>query len=144
MTRVMIEELSQFSEADATAMEALMQCLSPASHCTTEQLQKALGEPATHIYVVREAGGIVAAATLIVCRTPELTFGAVEAVAVLPTLRGRGLGRRLLEHIIEQAPRYGCRKLHLTSRPARVAANALYRSLGFTLHDTNCYEKVLH
>lgn len=140
----MISELSSYSAAEAAAMEALMQCLSPTSHCSAAQMEAAAGDPSTHIYVAREEGAIVATATLVVCRTPERTFGEVEAVAVLPAWRGRGLGRRLMEHIIAEAPRLGCGSLHLTSRPARVAANELYRCLGFCLRETNCYEKVLN
>ncbi len=140
----MISELTTFSAAEAAAMEALMQCLSPTSHCSAAQLEAAAGDAATHIYVMREAGAIVATATLCVCRTPEMTLGAVEAVAVLPSCRGRGYGRLLMEHLIAQARLLECDKLHLTSRPSRIAANSLYRSLDFSLRETNCYEKVLN
>jgi ribosomal protein S18 acetylase RimI-like enzyme len=67
----------------------------------------------------------------------------VEDVVVDETLRGRSLGRRLVEHAIEYASRCGKVTLMLTSRPSREAANALYRSSGFSLKETNVYKKDL-
>ena len=59
---------------------------------------------------------------------------------VAQTHRGQGLGRKLLEAIIDFAGNeLGDVDLHLTSRPQRVAANALYQSLGFERRETNFY-----
>ena len=59
---------------------------------------------------------------------------------VAQTHRGQGLGRKLLEAIIDYAGNeLGDVDLHLTSRPQRVAANALYQSLGFERRETNFY-----
>ena len=61
-------------------------------------------------------------------------------VIVDSSLRGQGLGRLLLEHVIDFARQeLGNVDLHLTSRPERVAANELYRSLGFEKRETNAY-----
>jgi ribosomal protein S18 acetylase RimI-like enzyme len=48
-----------------------------------------------------------------------------------------------VEHAIEYASRCGKVTLMLTSRPSREAANALYRSSGFSLKETNVYKKDL-
>lgn len=63
----------------------------------------------------------------------------IEDVVVDNSMRGRSLGRRLVEYAIERAREMGG-TLMLTSKPARVAANALYRSAGFEPKETNVYK----
>ncbi len=46
--------------------------------------------------------------------------------------RGRGLGARILEHLMRCAAREGARVMYLEVRPSNVAAIALYRRAGFT------------
>ena len=76
------------------------------------------------------------------CRFYETSPGTVVLgrVVVLPEYRGQHLGRRMIEYVIEYA-RQELRPvdLFLTSRPQRVAANALYQSLGFRQKMTNVY-----
>jgi len=55
----------------------------------------------------------------------------VTNVAVRPDLRGMGLGRLLLEKLIERAVFQGARKMTLEVRVSNVAALFLYESLGF-------------
>nr|WP_199067913.1 N-acetyltransferase [Chromobacterium sp. ASV5] len=55
----------------------------------------------------------------------------VLSLALLPHCRGRGMGRRLLEHLLaRQAPR--AERILLTVDPSNPAA-ALYRQLGFVV-----------
>ncbi|HKK42083.1 MAG TPA: GNAT family N-acetyltransferase [Bacteroidales bacterium] len=63
----------------------------------------------------------------------------IEDVIVDNSLRGRGIGRDLVLHAIEYAGKAGAKSVELTSRPARVEANKLYRKLGFVLRETNMY-----
>ena len=53
--------------------------------------------------------------------------------------RGKGLGRRLIRAAKDLAAEHRAITLHLTSRPERVAANALYVSEGFERRETNVY-----
>jgi len=46
--------------------------------------------------------------------------------------RGKGVGRRLLEHLIEQARHLGYHKLMLSTFPFNATGVALYERLGFT------------
>jgi phosphinothricin acetyltransferase len=46
--------------------------------------------------------------------------------------RGKGLGRRLLEHLIEQARVLGYHKMMLSTFPFNATGVALYERLGFT------------
>ena len=63
----------------------------------------------------------------------------IEDVVVDGAMRGRSLGRRLVERAVEYARTLGPGTLMLTSRPSREAANALYRSCGFSFKETNNY-----
>ena len=68
----------------------------------------------------------------------------IEDVVVLSSFRGQGLGRQLMEHLIDYARRELVSvDMYLTSKPSRVAANALYRALGFTPKETNVYKMSL-
>ena len=64
----------------------------------------------------------------------------MEDVVVNSAFRGQHIGRKLMDFIIDFARReLGDVDLHLTSRPQRVAANNLYRSVGFQQRETNVY-----
>jgi ribosomal protein S18 acetylase RimI-like enzyme len=58
-------------------------------------------------------------------------------------LRGLGLGRKLVSHAINYCKEQGVHTLYLTSKPKRIAANALYQSLGFEQKETNLYRMAL-
>lgn len=121
-------------------MDELMHELSASSFCGEEKMGRMMEDENCHLYVARSEGRIVACGCLCVAHTPERTLGFVESVVVKSDCRGRHLGRRIMEHLINEAKRLGVQRLHLTSRPSRVAANALYQSLGFEQHETNCYK----
>jgi len=55
----------------------------------------------------------------------------INNIAIAPELRGAGLGRRLLEAVVEEATREGCEKAELEVRPSNIAALKLYRRHGF-------------
>lgn len=55
----------------------------------------------------------------------------ISKMAVSPHLRGRGIGRRLLEHAIAQARSIGARSLFLGSNTRLKDAVHLYESVGF-------------
>jgi GNAT superfamily N-acetyltransferase len=55
----------------------------------------------------------------------------VESVRVRSDLRGRGLGRELMEHVIELARARGAARVELTTNAKRVRAQEFYAELGF-------------
>jgi putative acetyltransferase len=54
---------------------------------------------------------------------------------LLPAARGRGLGRRLLQHCLDAARARGFRRCHLETMGAMEAAQQLYLRAGFTRLD---------
>jgi GNAT superfamily N-acetyltransferase len=56
----------------------------------------------------------------------------LEELYVAPAMRGRGLGRALLEATMAEARRAGAARIELGTEEGDVAARALYESAGFT------------
>lgn len=92
------------------------------------------------LYVAKLEGKIVGMVTLSCYPTiGGFTKAWLEDVAVTAEFQGKGIGRGLLEYAINQTKNMKIKYLNLTSRPARKAANHLYKKLGFELVKTNVY-----
>lgn len=63
----------------------------------------------------------------------------IEDMIVDEAFRGKGLGRKILKDLIQWAKEQGVEVIELITNPRRVAANELYKSEGFKLHETNHY-----
>jgi ribosomal protein S18 acetylase RimI-like enzyme len=104
-------------------------------------LAERLRNEATCVLVAeQDDGDAVGAATL--CFVSTLTQGVVahvEDVVVTSASRGQGVGRLLMAAVRAEAERRGAAYIDLTSRPARVASNRLYASVGYRLRETNAY-----
>lgn len=93
-----------------------------------------------HVLVAERDGVVIGTATLSLLMTLwKGVVGHVDDVVVDGAARGEGIGRRLMEKLHQEAALLGVTHLDLTSRPAREAANALYRSLGYEKRHTNVY-----
>lgn len=86
---------------------------------------------------------VVGMLTLNTCMSPTGKRGWIEDVVVDEAYRGKALGRKLVDYAIGLARERGIQVLMLTSKPKRVAANALYRSVGFESKETNVYKMQL-
>lgn len=134
-----VEELVSYTLTDVKDLDQLMHELSSTSYCNEAKLDAIVADENSHAYVIREDGHIVAAGTLCVIHTLEFTNACIESVVVSSSQRGKGLGRLLVEHIINEAKRMNVHSIHLTSNPKRVVANNLYQRMGFVKYETNCY-----
>jgi ribosomal protein S18 acetylase RimI-like enzyme len=104
------------------------------------ELEEMLASPCTTVLLARdEADRIVGTLTLVVFRIPTAVRAWIEDVVVDDVARGRGAGLELVEAALKMARRAGARTVDLTSRPSRMAANRLYRRLGFETRSTNIY-----
>ncbi len=83
---------------------------------------------AGNLCLVGELDGI-----LIACAVLQMAAGEAEllTMAVLPALRRHGLGRQLLNELIERASAYSAAAIWLEVRVSNTAATALYRAAGF-------------
>lgn len=108
---------------------------------TSDMLLQTLASPASHFFaILGDDGHIIGCATLCVFDSPTGRKASVEDVVVSSSFRGRGLGGLLMRHVIDFAKtELHDVDVHLTSRPQRVAANQLYRQLGFRKRETNAY-----
>lgn len=83
---------------------------------------------AYHCRVVERAGTIVGYAVMATAAGEAHVLN----LCVDPGARRRGLGRALLEHLVEEAAAAGARTMLLEVRPSNAAAIALYRQAGFS------------
>ena len=85
----------------------------------------------------------MATGTLCIKHTLEFAIADIESVVVSSKCRGRGYGKELMMAMVEAAKKMNVHHIQLTSNPTRVAANQLYRELGFERYETNCYKLLL-
>ena len=95
-----------------------------------------LRTPNLTTYVAETGGEVVGTTSLLLM--PHLTYDChpsafIEAMVVAPGHRRRGVGRMLMERVLDDALRAGVRKVQLLShkRHAEDGAHAFYRSLRF-------------
>lgn len=136
---MVIREIDSFTDAQLADLGVLMNQLSDHVVLTRAGLSEMLRGEGNHLYVVLDGERIVGCASLCLFISPTGRKASVEDVVVLADYRGQHLGKQLVEYMLNDAKRFAPIKLQLTSRPSRVAANHLYRSVGFQLRETNCY-----
>ena len=138
---VEIIELKEASEKALAEINNLIHQLSPRlPDCSMELLQKIVKSENHELWTVSEEGIIVGMATLAMVVIPEGERAQIEDVVVDESQRGKGLGQKLTEKLIERARARKAGKITLSSRAERVAANGLYQKLGFTQRPTNVYQ----
>ncbi|HEY0710407.1 MAG TPA: GNAT family N-acetyltransferase [Polyangia bacterium] len=118
----------------------LPQLTDPPPRLTLADLEAMIAAPGTFVLVARDADHrIVGSVTLLCHRIPSGFRGRIESLVVDEGARGKGVGRALCLAAIEHATRVGVTMVDLTSSHSRVAANALYQSLGFERRASNVY-----
>lgn len=97
--------------------------------------REVLSDPQTHILspggriLMAEADGEpIGCCALVVIAPGEFELA---KMTVSETVRGRGIGRRLLQFAIDEARRLGAHRLYLESNTKAAAAVHLYEQLGF-------------
>jgi ribosomal protein S18 acetylase RimI-like enzyme len=144
-----VEEATEATPELVDAMARLVPQLSRTSPPpTAEQLAEIVASPASVLFVARlggegedqgRGGEIVGTLTLGLFRIPTTLRAWIEDVVVDESARGAGVGEALTLAALDRAADAGARRVDLTSRPSREAANRLYTRLGFELRETNVY-----
>lgn len=134
-----IEPLTQCNEKAVEQVNNLLEILSTKTYTLNLNGLQTVLNAGTVILVAKVEEEIVGMATL--ATAPCLTGhkGLLEDVVVHPKMQGKGLGKALVNQILAVARQKGLQKVDLTSSPKRIAANQLYRSLGFEQRQTNVY-----
>ncbi|GAB1414853.1 hypothetical protein MASR2M117_02590 [Paludibacter sp.] len=135
-----IIELRTFSPRYLQAIQSLtMELLNEPYELSEAYLQEIVESENSHLFLLLEEEVVMGMLTVAIYKTPTGIRAWIEDVAVDKQARGRGYGRQLMLHAIDFAKAMSASTLMLTSRPARVAANKLYQSLGFEQKETNVY-----
>ena len=90
-----------------------------------------LSMPEISFFVLRENTHPVGMAAI---KTLDMDHAEIKSMHILAELRGRGLARRLLNHVIKYAHDQNLTRLSLEtgSQPSFAPARALYESAGFS------------
>jgi ribosomal protein S18 acetylase RimI-like enzyme len=141
MDGVEIFELKDACGCYVGPMNRLLAQLSSSGACIDEaQLQALVESEASHLFLAKYKGDVVAMLTLGEYLAPTGRKMWIEDVVVDESARGLSIGRAMVGHAIEYAQELGGGALMLTSRPSRIAANNLYRSCDFKQKETNVYK----
>jgi len=128
------------AEIEAAFKRLLPQLSSDAHVPDGVELKRIINSDCTTLFVARDENDtVIGTATLAIYRVPTGIKAWLEDVVVDSRFRNKGIGEALIKAALVQARHYGVNRLDLTSRPAREAANRLYKNLGFSLRDTNLY-----
>lgn len=110
---------------------------------TLQEIEAVLAQKDFFLYLIKdistEEGRIIGMASIYCVKTLMGCKGYIEDVVVDEGYRGHGLGEALTEGLIQIAKGMGARYIDLTSSPERVAANEMYKKLGFEKRETNVY-----
>ncbi|MCU0815344.1 MAG: GNAT family N-acetyltransferase [Cypionkella sp.] len=92
--------------------------------------RSALDTPGIWFFVMREEGEPVAMGAF---KRIDSSHAEIKSMHVLAEVRGRGLSRRMLDHLIDAARAEGFLRLSLETgvQPTFTAARALYANAGF-------------
>jgi ribosomal protein S18 acetylase RimI-like enzyme len=141
MDGVEIFELKDACNCYVGPINRLLAQLSSSGACIDEaQLQALVESEASHLFLAKYKGEVVAMLTLGEYLAPTGRKMWIEDVVVDESARGLSIGRAMVGHAIEYAKGLGGGALMLTSRPSRIAANNLYRSCDFKQKETNVYK----
>ena len=136
-----IFELKEACTCYVEPVNRLLAQLSSSGACIDAGWLQALVEcEASHLFLAKYNGEVVAMLTLGEYLAPTGRKMWIEDVVVDTAARGLSIGRAMVEYAIGYARGLGSGALMLTSRPSRIAANALYRSCDFEQKETNVYK----
>lgn len=141
---VEIRRITQVSDALEEAFARLMPQLSPRLGAPSrEVLRRVAGSETGELLAAVAGERIVGVLTLAWYDAPSGRKAWIEDVVVDVVVdgaaRGCGAGDALVRAAVEHAARIGAGKVMLTSNPAREAARALYRKVGFEEVETTVF-----
>ena len=138
-----IFRLTEISEEILIAFRKLIPQLSPDAQIPAkENLEEIIKSENSFLFLARDKE-IVGALTLITYRIPTGLKVWIEDVVVDNKMRGKGIGEKLTRYAIDYAIKLGAKRIELTSKPSRIAANEMYKKMGFDKRETNVYRLII-
>ena len=135
-----VMEVTEFDDGIGDAMRQLLPQLSQSADPPSNEFARSIVDSdASRLLVAREDDQILGMLTLVIFPIPSGVRAWIEDVVVDDAGRGKGIGEKLNRLAIDIAESEGARTVDLTSRPSRVAANELYKKIGFMPRETNIY-----
>ncbi|MDQ7092543.1 GNAT family N-acetyltransferase [Desulfosporosinus sp. PR] len=129
------------SEADLTDVINLLNYMDGEEGIDEDKAQeiwrKISDYPYYKVFVAEAKQKIVATCSLIIIENlghQGAKLALAEGMIVSPEYRGCGLGRQLMQFVLEQAKKENCYKLMLSSNKKRVEAHNFYLRQGFQQH----------
>jgi len=93
------------------------------------------------LVVCKEQDQIVGIAMMAMYKVISGHKGMIEDVVVDEGHRGKGIGRKLMEKLLEEGKNRNLNEILLFSGHHRIPAITLYKSLGFRLKDSGLYRR---
>ena len=141
MTNIKIERITSADVSTAEAISLLLKQLSSQEFSFSErELSALVNDSSSSLFLLFAEDKIAGMLTLGTYLSPTGRKAWIEDVVVDSQERGKGYGKMFVEHAIEYARTLSPCTLMLTSNPARIAANELYRASGFEQKITNVYK----
>lgn len=135
-----IKEVNEFNERVLLNLNNLLpQLSSSAKPLNKENLLNIINSNTSHLLIAEINGTLCGSLTVVIVKIPTGTRAWIEDVVVDSNFRGQGVGEALSNYAIAFAMNAQAKTIDLTSRPSRVAANHLYKKIGFKLRETNLY-----
>jgi ribosomal protein S18 acetylase RimI-like enzyme len=137
---MLIKQVVEFDDDLLAAVRVLIPQLNPELPIPSEEcLREQLSSANSLLFVAREGEKIVGMLTLVIYQTPAMRHARIESVVVDQDFQGRGIGKGLVREALALAEGRKVQLVELTSSPKRIAANELYRKMGFDKYETNNY-----
>ena len=137
---ITISELTECNANALSAINGLLPQLSKSSQpMNMDRLSELVKSDNTFLFVASKEGQVLGMLSLVILKIPTGNKAWVEDVVVDQSARGKGLGKSLMNHALEDAKKRGVKSIDLTSRPSRESANKLYQNLGYEIRETNVY-----
>lgn len=139
-----VNQLTEVSEQNIQELELLSGMLhGDERKSSADEIARILGNPSVIFVVAKDSERIIGMGALYIHQKVGKIGSYIEDVIVDSVYRGKGLGKEIVQALIDGARERGVVSISLTSRPERIAAHTLYEKLGFKKYDTNVFRITL-
>src|SRR5258708_30782010 len=142
---IIIEQVKEFSLEVADAIDKFVcQLGEKYQPFTKDSLKEIINAKQSYLFIARhvptqEVAGMIMET---VYRIPYAKKAYVDDLFVDEKFRNMGIATKLMQKTVDTAKEQHASYVDFTSKPYRVAGNALYEKLGFQKRDTNVYRLI--